>query len=534
MPSRPNLEQPLSVPYVLRRPLIVLDLLVRNLQQHRSTTAIAIALLPMFVVLLFPAGFAANESQYFMLAYRKLAPNVFSPFSAAFDESYNRIASQVLMGGAVDWFGYVGGQIAMRVVMMLLYAASLAFMLSGIGFSVVESSIALAIYGLVGPDLMGAEWLFTGVEPKTFAYVFVFVAFGCLWRERIWTATAAMVFATWMHFLVGGFWVLAMFVLLVLRSGSWQPLPKLLAVYSAGVLPLLAIIVRDMFFASEAPIPLPYGLTSSYLYSVIRIPHHSEPFASAYILGFWVHGIIATIGLSTAAAVLAVRLSDTPRSAQRALLIWLALLLVYLLVMLGLSAFDTKSGILGEFLPFRPSALILFFCIVAILLLFSSLADGEIPGLRDGLICATFIVVVPLMLWDGAKESIKLLTLGSGYTDLQALIAFIKDNAGEQDIVLTDPQSDMTPLGADLPRLIPRPTLVSFKFVPFNPVDISRWWKLLKFRDAVYSGDCPKATDPPVRFLLYIDRPSHDAPGCGQEVWRSEHFMLAEVPSVAQ
>ena len=221
----------------------------------------------------------------------------------------------------------------------------------------------------------------------------------------------------------------------------------------------------------------------------MRVPHHANPFANLYGLGFWLHGIIATVGLFLAFALLAGRVNQT----LRPLVIWLAALLAYLLLAVVISAFDTRTGILGAFLPFRPSALILLFCVVTLLLTVRSLAVDESAALCDTLIRCAFIALVPVFLWDGAKESVKALTLRPAYADVREVIGFIDSHAGPGDVVLTDPDLDMKPLGADLPRLIPRPSLVSFKYVPNTPADIYRWWDLLEFRKKVYRGECPQS-----------------------------------------
>ena len=60
----------------LRILLDVLDAGLRRLDGARSGLAVAAAMLPVMAVLLFPAGFAENESQYLMLGLRRVAPGV--------------------------------------------------------------------------------------------------------------------------------------------------------------------------------------------------------------------------------------------------------------------------------------------------------------------------------------------------------------------------------------------------------------------------------------------------------------------------
>lgn len=524
-------------PTALVRPLAAaLDAVLRPLASRQSTVAIACALLPLLVVALFPSGYSENESQYLMLAHRQVAPEAFSPNSAAFDHTHARFLTQWLMGGVVHVLGYEAGQIVLRVLMMLLYAATVGLFFAAIRLSMLESMLVFAAYGLLGPDLMGAEWLFLGVETKTFAYAAAFAAFALAWRGRTLAATGAMALATWLHFLVGGFWMGALLLLEALRRGELRTLVKPFAVYVAAVLPLLAIVVYDQYGSGAAAVPA-HGMTADFLYSVLRVPHHTQPFTDLYRLGFWLNGVVATAGLLAAFLLLAGK-GDV---AGRPLYLWLALLLLYLLLVFALSAFDVKSGALGKFLPFRPSALTLFFCITALLLAVRRVAGATSSGSAGSagdaspltLQKAAFLVVVPLFLWVAAKEHVKTIAFGFGYDDLPQVLRFLEQQAGPEDIVLTDPQADMQPIGAHLPRLIKSPTLVNFKFVPLNPADIYRWWDLLEFRKAVYAGTCPKPGDRAVRFLLYIGRPAAETPACGEVVFRSSNFMVAELPPSA-
>jgi len=511
---------------IVHRIAALLEAPLGLLDGRRSTLAIALGLLPVMVVLLFPAGFGENESQYFMLALRRIAPDALPADSAAFDASHARLLSQLLIGVPVHLLGYEAAQILLRCLMMVMYAASLAYMLAALRLSMLQAILVVCAYALVGPDLMGAEWIFLGIESKTFAYACVFLGFGLAWRNRPLSAAAMLALATWFHFLVGGFWLLSLLLLMALRDQSLKPTWKPLALYAVLVLPVLGIVVNDQLIASAAPVPA-HGLAADYLFAIVRVPHHATPFASTYQLGFWMQGIVATAGLLCAFLLLAPRVDGT----LRPMVLWLALLLAYLLAAVAVSWFDRHTGTVGKFLPFRPSALILLFSVTALLLALRSLADGTpAADLCRGLIRAAFVVVVPVCLWASAKDSIKALVLDRGYADLPQALGFLDATARPGDIVLTDPDSDMTPLGADLPRLIRQPTLVSFKYAPQTPADIYRWWDLLEFRKRVYAGDCPKPGDPPVRFLLSVDPQPGASPACGQVVFRSRHFVVSELP----
>jgi len=71
-----------------------------------------------------------------------------------------------------------------------------------------------------------------------------------------------------------------------------------------------------------------------------------------------------------------------------------------------------------------------------------------------------------------------------------------------------------------LHRLIPRPTLVSAKFVPSNPADILRWHSYVDIRDQLFTKGCVVQTQVPVRWLVTFKRGSAARlANCGTPVW---------------
>jgi hypothetical protein len=492
----------------------------------RSAGGVTTVLLPVLVLLMLPTKWGPNEDFYFMLSFKQVMPEAFSPYSAAFDASNARILSELVIGGTIALLGYQGAQIVLHLVMAALYAFSLAYCLTGLRLSAVDALLALGIFVLVGPDLMGGEWLFLGVEPKTFAYAFVLFALGLVCRERAGWAAAALVVATYFHFLVGGFWAVAIFAFHALRTDRLRPVFGPLAGYVAGVTPLLALLVYDRYVAGGAPVP-EHGLTSDYIYSILRSAWHVAPFVSLTEFRGWADGIVATIALCVAFTITAARVSGN----QRALVVWIAGLLLYLLAALFVTYLDRHTGHLGKFFLFRPSSLVLLLSIVAAISLLNWIGEGRSGPPVVIMQRAAFVVVTSLLVWEAGSEKLGDLILGgSQYADLAGLAEFVQKNAEPDAIILTNREADMGPPGVHLPRLLDRPTLVSEKFVPTNPADIYRWYDLLKFKEAVFAGDCPGPEDPPVRYLLLVEPEHGREPPCGEVIWRSRHFVLAELP----
>jgi hypothetical protein len=82
-----------------------------------------------------------------------------------------------------------------------------------------------------------------------------------------------------------------------------------------------------------------------------------------------------------------------------------------------------------------------------------------------------------------------------------------------------------------LVRLLPRPTLANWKFVPTNPAEILRWQSYMELRREVFANGCATRTSVPVRWLVTLE-PGTAArlKGCGPPVWRQGSVALIPVP----
>src|SRR3954465_13455885 len=68
--------------------------------------ALALGLLPAFLLMAPPTLWDPNEEDYLALAFRKVAPAAFPPYSAVFDQANARFLSNLVLGLPVAWLGY--------------------------------------------------------------------------------------------------------------------------------------------------------------------------------------------------------------------------------------------------------------------------------------------------------------------------------------------------------------------------------------------------------------------------------------------
>src|SRR4029077_4729960 len=281
-------------------------------------------------------------------------------FPAAFDTSRARFVPLYLLGFTVHLLGYDGAHAVTRILMAILYAAGLAYFFSALRLSVWDALLVIVAFMMAGEYLIGGEWLFKGVEPKTLAYGLLFFAFGFALRGRWIAATAAGAAATYMHFLVGGFWTLMILVQQWLETKQRRELLRCLAAYGILTLPLVWVIAQDQLAGAA----IPAIRLADKIYAT-RAPWHLAPFASHREFWEWTPGIVTNFALFLALGAVGGR----HRSAAHAvaLVSRTALLgLAYLLLALAVAFVDRHTLLLGKLLLFRPSALTLLLALTAI------------------------------------------------------------------------------------------------------------------------------------------------------------------------
>jgi hypothetical protein len=498
------------------------ETVVRNITSVGTFPSLVAYLLPLVLLVMLPTGkFDSNEEQYFQLAYRLLAPEAFSPYSAVFDRASGRAASYYLIGSAVAAFGYDGAHIVLRVLNSLLYAVGFAALFSALRLSAVDSAFALAVFYLADEGLFGGEWLLRGTEPKTLAYPLILVGLGLGFRNRWGSALPCFVGATYLHFLVGGFWSVAalFYQWLAMRQLKTTILTAL--TYMALSVPLAVSLLVDQ--RGEDVVAAALGQGADYLYA-FRNAHHVLPFASTRrFLVDWSTPILASIAL-TAVLVMLIRRST---GTSRTLLVLVVCLLGYLFAALVASAFDRTGGRLGKFYLFRPASLTLLLAIVASL---RSVNDwrNEAPQFVKR---AVAIIVIPLFLWSAAKVKLEQIYWPEiPRREVQELKSHIHARSRPDQIVLIEPVRTVWGVAVALPRLLERPTLVSWKFVPSNPHDIQRWSGLLRYTEELFARGCREPLEFDVAFLVVLSEARLQAvQSCGEVTYQTNRFTLIRI-----
>jgi len=489
-------------------------------------TALAVA-----VVLTLQIGpfrsWGGNEIHYFDLGLRAVHPEQFGPNHAAFDHSVARFASFAILGGTVAFFGYDIALVALRFVAIAAYAIAFAYLARCLKLSRVETLVALMLFILVGQCYFAVEWMFAGVEGKVFAYAAIFASIGLAWRDKDLAAVSVAALATYLHFLVGGFWAVAVIGLIGLRTGNVLRMGGALLAYSVLCLPMLAILLYEWVLA-----PMPdisdLDLTITQIYSAFRNPHHVAPFSGR--LRAWLPGISWMLAATCLMAVLAWQ----EHSERRVLARWLLVMYTYLILAFVLSYFDRHTYLLGPLILFRPNSLILLLTIMLGALWLRHALRGD--GART-LAIITLAVGIGFAVPRAASFADTLLSPQLPLTRMltpneRELITWLRGNTSPEATVVIEPtaQTDWTVPWLAFERLIDRPTLVSLKFVPTQKADIARWYRLVRWRKAVFEGDCGRLSEQAADYLVTLNETTLTRVAvCGDIVWTHAAYGVVRI-----
>jgi hypothetical protein len=123
------------------------------------------------------------------------------------------------MGIFVKLFGFDNAWVILRFVGLIGLSLSFVFLASILEISLVPSVLALLVFEKLGQTYFSGEWLFNGIEPKVFSYIFVLFGLTYTIKNKLSVAVIFLSLATYFHFLVGGFWGLAILIYIYIVHG---------------------------------------------------------------------------------------------------------------------------------------------------------------------------------------------------------------------------------------------------------------------------------------------------------------------------
>lgn len=498
---------------------------------RRVSVAMSIGVLTfLFTIHLVPHLWTGNEVNYFDLAHRWVNPDAFGDAYAVNDASIARMVSFIVIGFGIQSLGMESAFAFFGFCFLIVSPLAYIYLLRSLRIDLLSSALALILFFALDQSLVGHASIFGTVEPKSFAYILVIFGLGLAMTERRITAIILCAAAVYFHILVGGFWGAAVLGLFVLKDGAVRKSLPLLGIFVGLTSPLILAIAS----ARIGVLPGSSEIDLNVVYAVFRNPHHIAPFADSgvffatWLPGFVLHGLLAAgIGLS----------AYWSRLDNRSFAIWVAGLNAYV-VLAGIIAFlDRETHVLAMFYMFRPSALIL---LLSMLWVSKHLLSPTRSYLR-------YLAVAAAAIWMGMHAAVFSyaatflirghLPLASMLTPAESdLVEWVGTQTPTGSVIVIQPLSGDRFLGegsgvwSGMERLLNRPTLVNYKFVPTDKPNMLKWYQLLQWRDAVFAGDCSSIDAYSVDYLIIREAANEPSlAACTDLVWRSGELAVLQV-----
>ena len=481
-----------------------------------------------------PGRWSANEVNVFYLSYRWANPDAFGPYHSIFDDTYARTLPYLIIGSVIAVFGFEMAEIVLSLAQWFAMAGAIYWMVRAFGLGLLEALVGLALMILLNQSLFGSEWLFGGAETKTMAYTFVFLALGFAARCKPMTAMALSAIAVYLHFLVGGFWGLAILAFVALREGSVRQAIRPGALLLGLVLPLVVIIGWERLSAADVDASS-VGMTINQIYAEFRNPHHTAPFANwETFYAHWFSGWVMHICF----AIVALFMTRMSVGMERSVSYWLFGLNSYAVLALVLAFLDRDTHFLAAFYIFRPSALIL---LVTLFFLtrcgFARLPAEGASSARVAISITLGIAFAPPLYTSVKEATVDRVSIAETLTSPQAdMVSWVKENTSSGDVVLIVPSPTQGNAGdtylpwVGMEYLLERPTLVNFKFVPTSKTDTLRWYELLAWREAFSEGQCAPYKDVRVDYVIARSKQvAHALAPCGEIVWSTSEIFVIRI-----
>lgn len=455
-------------------------------ERERWRSALAIGLV-VAALCLFTDNLASNEAGKLALARQQVDPGwIPHDWYLNSSQGYQWLFQQ-LSGRIVLPLGFPLGSLVVRLLGYGVWAWGLAGLTVPLGLSAPLAALATALFSL-SQGVMAGEWMVGGAEPKTFAYAALLLAYGA-WRGRRWWACGLYSgLACAFHLLVGGFGILALAPLALLRCGRhWNgaALGRWLCGCLLTALPVTLALAEQLVARGLRPgvgsdagaaADLP---AAGWIYVVLRNPHHLLP--SSWLWSDWAKALLF-LGLFALGVVLcgARRAGDDPRrQACRDLALWVVMSWPPALGGLLLALWDPQSPLL-QIYPFRLADTLLMLGVWLLL------AAALQPLLRDRQSRLALVAVVLVISLTGLARDLRgaAASLPRGFVaseDQAALYGWIRGATPANALVVTPPFGF-----EDLSLHTGRAAYAQFKQIPTSRAAIQTWYQRLT---ALAGGD---------------------------------------------
>lgn len=448
--------------------------------QNKFSYLLAFSVLfTLFVAVRWPFAWTANEENYFQLGHRLVSPGDYDTLHAVFDESKARWVGLAAFGVLTELIGFEWAHRILGLGVTIAMSAGITAVSRALRIALLPTVAAVLLFLVCRQSIVGGEWFIGSIEPKGLAYALSLLGLAAAIRCRVTLSAIMVALAAYLHFQVGLlWWLLTMVFMLAGPANRRIQIIRFAATVGILTVPLLGLIARDAL-AYAAFIPSPGFPSPDVIYSLIRAPHHVAPFST---VGGWAKDALSASVL--ALAIFGVALIGARQSKSESLshfLVGLSAVAVLLPVTVLVSWVDRDSAWIGKFYPFRVASPLLLLALVGWAALLDDFGSSAQKRLGWGFAIAGSLIHIAVTR--------SALVSPSPDRRWSGVIAAVQGITRPGEAVLIDPAFDGLTSNS-LPRLLERPTVVSWKFVPTAPSDLQRWYGLIRWRNKTIEQGC--------------------------------------------
>ncbi len=424
----------------------------------------------------------SNEEQYLLYARQHFNPDWMPNSFMANEFPGNRLLYEWLFGWMVHWFGFETTIFVGRLLNFALLAIPLAGLFRLLNFSNTDIFILLQAYLMSSQNFYAGEWIFKGMEAKTFAYIFVFWALLAFLKNRYYQAIGLTVLATWFHILIGGWFAICCFLVLLIKKVAWKDLIKMGLLFAIPLLPLLYYLSKNLLIETPDEVA---GVNLDHIYVYFRNRHHIGLF---YDFGYFFKKHAFGVSL----AILAVLFFFKKKYAEATVSTLKTMMLVMLsigFVFLGISLmdklfFNLSGGFLLKSYPWRMQGLAFLICFM---LLWNWVKNSNPDIINLPKITSFLILICLLFGFNKLRKNISGMLNYQNHHAYNEALDFLKAHTkeGATVMVLNHAEDLESGLGyrdefsLDLIRRTERDNFVVYKFVPGGTLKLYEWYKRL-------------------------------------------------------
>ena len=233
--------------------------------------------------------FYPNEEVQFAFAREFFDPNWITGYSSLVDDLGTRALIRYIIGFTLSIFDWLPALLLLRIVNYIIFAYGLSRLIKQLNLPLIQSLILLELFFISPQCLIAGEWIFGGVEAKTFAYGFIFIALSFYLSKRFNRAICLLILASYFHILVG-FWVTVSLLLhFLIFNRKLVSVIKLGGFYSLGLTPLLLFVI---FQNQLQEIVVPDSFSFGINYVNFRVPHHTQIFNNYQLFSLTTLGVL--------------------------------------------------------------------------------------------------------------------------------------------------------------------------------------------------------------------------------------------------